>query len=123
VVAGGFTAIAAIVVMLNHEGDFAYRSWLAYSILVVSQCVRAYWNRSARWPVRSLAGNSVLLAACTFAIGIQILIPAIPPLADLFHAHPIALGDWPLIAVIALAPAVVAEVVRGIRRGATIWVA
>ncbi len=123
VVAGGFTAIAAIVVMLNHEGDFAYRSWLAYTILVVSQCVRAYWNRSARWPIRSLAGNSVLLAACVSAIGIQILIPIVPPLADLFHAQPIALADWPLIVVIALAPAVVAEVVRGVRRGATIWVA
>jgi Ca2+-transporting ATPase len=123
VVAGGFTAIAAIVVMLNHDGNFAYRSWLAYTILVVSQCVRAYWNRSARWPIRSLAGNSVLLAACVFAIGIQVFIPIVPPLADLFHAQPIALGDWPLIAVIALAPAIVAEVVRGIRRGATIWVA
>ena len=123
VVAGGFTAIAAIVVMLNHEGDFAYRSWLAYTILVVSQCVRAYWNRSARWPIRSLAGNSVLLAACIAAIGIQILIPIVPPLADLFHAQPIALADWPLIAAIALAPAAVAEVVRGIRRGTTIWVA
>jgi Ca2+-transporting ATPase len=121
--AGAFTAIATIVVMLVHHGDLAYRSWLAYTILVVSQCVRAYWNRSTRWPIQSLGGNEVLLAACLVAVAVQALIPLVDPLAALFRAEPIALSDWLIVAVIALTPAAVAEVVRTLRRGATSWVA
>lgn len=121
--AGAFTALAAISVMLTHAGDLAYRSWLAYTILVVSQCVRAYWNRSAHWPIRSLRSNGVLLSACIVAVTMQVVIPLVPPLAELFHAQPIALGDWPLIVAIAAAPALLAEVVRGTRRGPKLWVA
>lgn len=123
VAAGTFTAAAAITVMLTHEGDLAYRSWLAYTILVVSQSVRAYWNRSARWPIRSLSRNSVLLGACIAAVIIQLLIPVIPPLAELFRAQILSVGDWLIVAIIALAPAVTAELVRGFRRGSRIWVA
>ena len=36
-----FTAVAALVVMLNRGGDFEHAAWLAYTTLVVSQCVRA----------------------------------------------------------------------------------
>ena len=121
--AGAFTAIATIAVMLVHPGDLAYRSWLAYTILVVSQCVRAYWNRSARWPIRSLGSNGVLLGACLVAVAVQVLIPLVQPLAELFRAEPISLSDWMIVAVIALTPAVVAEAVRTLRRGASSWVA
>lgn len=122
-VVGAFTAIAAAVVMLVHDGDFAYRSWLAYSILVVSQCVRAYWNRSCRWPLRSIRANRLLLAACTFAIGAQVVIPFVPPLATAFRATPLHGVDWLIVGAIALAPALVADALRTIRRGKTIVVA
>src|SRR4029079_6165355 len=44
--AGGLNAVAALLLMLSHGGGFDHAAWLAYTTLVISQCVRAYWNRS-----------------------------------------------------------------------------
>ena len=54
-------------------------------------------------------------------IAIQVLIPAVPPLAEAFRATSLDPGDWGLVVLIALAPALVAETIRT-RRGAE-WVA
>jgi Ca2+-transporting ATPase len=121
--AGGFTAMAALVVMLTHGGGFEHAAWLAYTTLVVSQCVRAYWNRSIREPIHRLGRNGFLLAACVVAVGIQALIPYVPPLADAFHATPLDQADWVLVALVAFAPAIVAEIARWVARGRAVWVA
>jgi P-type Ca2+ transporter type 2C len=121
--AGGFTAVAALVVMLVHGGGFEHAAWLAYTVLVVSQCVRAYWNRSVREPIRRLGPNGFLLAACLFAVGVQAVIPYVPVLADAFRATPLDAADWLIVAVVAFLPALVAELVRMLARGRTIWVA
>jgi Ca2+-transporting ATPase len=121
--AGGFTAIAALVVMLTHGGGFEHAAWLAYTALVVSQCVRAYGNRSIREPVHRLGTNGFLLGACLVAVGVQVLIPYVPGFADAFRATPLDAADWLIVAGVAFAPALVAEVVRTIRRGRTVWVA
>jgi P-type Ca2+ transporter type 2C len=122
-VAGAFTAIASLVVMLNHGGGFDHAAWLAYTCLVVGQCVRAYWNRSIREPVHRLGRNGFLLGACLLAVAIQALIPSIPVLAETFRATPLQPSDWAIVAVVAFAPAVLAEVVRTVRGGRTVWVA
>jgi hypothetical protein len=44
-----------------------------------------------------------------------------PPIADMFAATPLYASDWLLVAVIALVPAVVAEVYRAVRHRP--WVA
>ncbi|HEX7950484.1 MAG TPA: HAD-IC family P-type ATPase [Candidatus Limnocylindrales bacterium] len=121
--AGGFTAVAALVVMLAHGGGFEHAAWLAYTVLVVSQCVRAYWNRSVREPIRRLGPNWFLLSAAVVAVAVQVLIPYVPVLADAFRATPLDAADWAIVAGVALAPALVAELVRTLRRGRTIWVA
>ena len=121
--AGAFTAIAALVVMLNHDGGFDHAAWLAYTCLVVGQCVRAYWNRSIREPVHRLGRNGFLLGACLFAVAVQALIPSIPVLAEAFRATPLEASDWAIVAVVAFAPALLAEVVRTVRGGRTVWVA
>ena len=121
--AGGFTAIAALVVMLTHGGDFQHAAWLAYTTLVVGQCVRAYWNRSVREPIHRLGRNGFLLAAGVAVVAIQVLIPYVPPLAEAFRATTLDLTDWLLVAAVAFAPAVVAEIGRMRGRGTTIWVA
>ncbi|HET9522420.1 MAG TPA: HAD-IC family P-type ATPase [Candidatus Limnocylindrales bacterium] len=121
--AGGFTAIAALIVMLTHDGGFDHAAWLAYTTLVVSQCVRAYWNRSVREPIHRLGRNGFLLAACLFAVGVQVLIPYVPPLAEAFRATPLELSDWLLVAIVAAVPAVAAEVARLRGRGRAVWVA
>jgi len=123
VLAGGFTAVAALIVMLTSGGSFEHAAWLAYTALVIAQCVRAYANRSVREPIHRLGGNAFLLAACLIAAAVQALIPYVPPLAEAFHATPLGATDWLLVAVVAFAPAVVAEVVRTIRHGRTLWVA
>ncbi len=121
--AGGFTAVAALVVMLTHGGGFDHAAWLAYTTLVVSQCVRAYWNRSVREPIHRLGRNGFLLGACLVAVAIQVLIPYVPPLAEAFRATPLDLADWLLVGVVAFVPALVAELVRMRGRGRVVWVA
>jgi Ca2+-transporting ATPase len=109
--------------MSQDAGSFEHAAWLAYTALVVGQCVRAYANRSVREPIHHLGRNGFLLGACVVAVAIQVLIPYLPPLAEAFRATPLGLTDWLLVAGIALAPALVAEVVRLRGRGRTIWVA
>ena len=86
-----------------------------------SQAVRAYANRSIREPITRLPANWFLLAAGIAVIAIQALIPAVPVLADAFRATPLELSDWAIVAAIALAPALLAQVVRGVT-GRT-WIA
>ena len=75
--------------MLTDGGDFEHAAWLAYTTLVVSQCVRAYSNRSLREPIHRLGRNGFLLGACLLAVAIQALIPYVPALAEAFHATPL----------------------------------
>ena len=122
-IAGGYTALAALALMLLHGGDFAHAAWFAYTALVVSQCVRAYWNRSVRQPIHRLGRNSFLLAACLAAVAIQAVIPYVPALASAFDATPLDAYDWLLVLVVAFAPAVLAELARTRARGSVVWVA
>ena len=112
--AGGFSALSALVLMLVHDGTEDHVRWLAYTSLVVAQVVRAYANRSLTRPVLTLRPNGFLLAACLAVIVVQYAIPYLPPLAEAFRATPLDPVDWTLVAAIALAPAIVAELVRWI---------
>ena len=86
-----------------------------------AQAVRANANRSLRIPIHRLPLNWFLLAAGLIVIGVQAAIPQVPLLAEAFRATPLDASDWAIVAVIALAPAVLAEVVRTVT-GRT-WVA
>jgi Ca2+-transporting ATPase len=118
--AGGFTALAALAVIELAGAEADHARWLAYTTLVVGQVVRAYANRSLSLSVMRLGRNTFLAAACLLVVGIQALIPFVPPLADTFRATPLTIGEWGIVFAIALAPAVAADVVR--RTGRT-WVA
>jgi Ca2+-transporting ATPase len=118
--AGSFTAITALAAMEAHPGDADHVRWLAYTALVVGQVVRAYANRSLSQSVFSLRPNGFLALACLVAVAVQVAIPFVPPLAAAFHASPLDVQEWAIVALIALTPAVAAEVVR--RAGRT-WVA
>ncbi len=119
--AGGFSAVAALWLMLSHPGSLEHTRWLAYTALVCGQVVRAYANRSLRMPVLRLGPNRVLLAGALLVVLIQAAIPFIPGVSDAFRASPLDLEEWLLVATIALAPALVAELIRS--RGRTAWVA
>ncbi len=121
--AGAYTAIASLAVMLADGGTFEHAAWLAYTTLVVSQCVRAYWNRSIREPLHRLGRNGFLLGACLVAVAVQALIPSVPGLAEAFHAAPLDLGDWAVVAAVAFLPAVASEVIRTAWHGRAVWVA
>ena len=110
--AGGISAVAAFVLLITLPGPADHVRWLAFSALVVGQVVRAYANRSLTRPVTSLDPNGFLAAAAIVVVAIQVLIPFVPPLAEAFRATVLAPGEWALIAAIALAPAVVAELIR-----------
>jgi Ca2+-transporting ATPase len=120
-IAGGFSALAALWLMTGSGSGFEHARWLAFTTLVIAQAVRAYANRSLVLPVTTLGRNGFLLAACLITVAVQVLIPYVPPIAEIFRASPLAPQEWALVAGIALAPAVVAEVVRRLGRGP--WVA
>ena len=109
--------------MLTHGGTFDHAAWLAYTTLVIAQCVRAYANRSLREPIHRLRPNGFLMLACLGAAAIQALIPYVPGVADAFHATPLDAQDWLLVLGVAFAPAVAAEIVRWRGRGQRMWVA
>lgn len=119
--AGGFSAVAAFLVLVLHDGPPEQVRWLAFTMLVVGQAVRAYANRSLSRPVVSLRPNGFLAAAVTIVIIVQAAIPLIPPMADAFRAVPLGAADWLLVAVVALAPAGLAELIRWRTNGD--WVA
>jgi P-type Ca2+ transporter type 2C len=120
VLAGSFTALTALAVIELRGGEPDHARWLAYSVLVIGQVVRAYANRSLSVSVMHLGRNGFLALACLMAAAIQVLIPFVPPLADAFRASPLAVWEWGLVAILALAPALVAE---GARRVGWRWVA
>jgi magnesium-transporting ATPase (P-type) len=118
--AGGYSALAALVVMLVQPGSFEHARWLAYTSLVCAQCVRAYANRSLVTPLHRLPANRLLLASVALVIGIQVLIPYVPPLAAAFRAVPLEPNDWLVVIAIAFVPAVIGEMWRTVR--GTRWV-
>ena len=119
--AGGFSAFAALYLIEQHGPDFTHARWLAYSALVVGQVVRANANRSLSYPVLLRRPNPLLLAGGVACIVVQAVIPFVPPLKDAFQATPLDAFDWLLVAAVALAPALVAEVYRAVRHRP--WVA
>jgi Ca2+-transporting ATPase len=119
--AGGFSALAAFVLIEQHSPDFTHARWLAYTALVMGQVVRANANRSLSYPVLFRRPNALLLGGGILCVMVQIVIPFVPPLQDAFQATPLDSFDWLLVAVVALAPALVAEAYRAIRHRP--WVA
>jgi Ca2+-transporting ATPase len=117
--AGGFTAVAALVLLQTDSVGGDHARWLAYTALVVGQVVRAYSNRSLGRSILGLGTNGFLAATAILVVCLQIAIPLVPPLADAFRAVPLTPGEWALVAGVALFPAVVADVIR--RLGYT-WV-
>ena len=120
-VAGGVTAIAALALLIGIDGDGDHARWVAFTALVFGQLVRSYANRSLVHPLHRLTANSFLAIACLVGGIVQLAIPYIPPLAEAFRASPLNGLELALVALVALAPAVVAETVRSVR--ATVWVA
>ena len=112
--AGGFSALAAFVLIEQHSPDFTHARWLAYTALVMGQVVRANANRSLSYPVLLRRPNALLLGGGILCVVVQIVIPFVPPLQDAFQATPLDPFDWLLVAVVALTPAGVAESYRAI---------
>jgi Ca2+-transporting ATPase len=118
--AGGFSAVAAFVLMALHGGTAEHARWLAFTTLVLAQAVRAYGNRSLTTPVSKLPPNRLLVAACLTVVAVQLLMPLVPPLAEAFRATPLDGVDLATALAIALTPSVAADVVR---RSGRRWVA
>jgi magnesium-transporting ATPase (P-type) len=119
--AGGVTALAALAILSREAGGLDHARWVAFTLLVLGQLVRAYANRSLTLPVHRLAPNGFLAVACLAAAAIQLAIPYVPPLAEAFRASPLSLEELGLVALVALAPAVLAEIIRTLRP--RVWVA
>ena len=73
------------------------------------------------FPVLLRRPNALLLAGGLLCVVVQVAIPYVPPLQSAFQATPLDALDWLLIGIVALAPALVAEVYRATRH--RVWVA
>ena len=120
--AGGFSALAALGILLFYPAPPEEARWMAFTTLVVAQAVRAYANRSITRPTRSLSMNGFLAIACVATVAVQAVIPFVPGVADAFRAVPLGIVEWLVVVAIAVAPAALAEVVRATRRE-TVWIA
>ena len=118
--AGGFTAVAALAIILLAGGGLDHARWVAFTALVIGQVVRAYANRSLTVPVHRLSTNGFLAIAAVVGAAVQVAIPYIPALADAFRATPLTSAEWVVVTSVALAPAVVAQVARSTGRR---WIA
>ena len=67
------------------------------------------------------AANGFLAIACLVGGVVQLAIPYVPPLAEAFRATPLDGLELALVALVAVGPILVAEVVRSARR--VVWVA
>ena len=119
--AGAFTAVAALALLATDPKGVAHGQWLAYTALVCAQAVRAYANRSLTEPLHRLSRNGLLLAAALATVALQIALTYVPGLTDVFRAQPLDGVEWGLVAVIAVGPALLAQVIRA--RGRRVWVA
>ncbi len=120
-IAGGFSAVAALVLLATDPKGPDHGQWLAYTALVCGQAVRAYGNRSLTKPVHRLSRNGFLLGAALVTVLVQAAMPYLPALADAFRAQPLEAREWLLVAAIALAPFLLAQAVRF--RGGRVWIA
>lgn len=121
-ISGGFSAVAALAILLVHPGELEHVRWMALTTLVLAQAVRAYANRSLRQPVLGLRPNTFLASVCVLVVLAQAAIPFVAPLAGAFRASPLSPVEWLIAGLVALAPATVAELIRW-RRGDVDWVA
>ena len=112
--AGSFSAVAALLIMLVGPADPERARWMAYTVLVVGQAVRAYSNRSLTLPVWRLPMNGFLFLAAAATVVIQVAIPYLPAVATAFHAVPLDAGEWLVVVALALLPSVVAQAVRAV---------
>jgi Ca2+-transporting ATPase len=119
--AGGFSAVAALVLLATDPHGPEHGQWLAYTALACAQAVRAYGNRSLTEPLHRLSLNGFLLGAAILTVVIQVAMPYVPALADAFRAQPLDALEWALVAFVALAPALLAQLLRA--RGRHRWVA
>lgn len=94
----------------------------AFTALVVGQAVRAYANRSLTQPLHRLGINLFLAGACLTVVAVQTAIPFVPFLAEAFRAVPLSAAEWLIVAAVAVAPALTAELVRS-RQAPVVWVA
>ena len=112
--AGGFSAFAALLIMLFGPADPERARWMAYTVLVVGQAVRAYANRSLTLPVWRLPRNGFLLSVAIATVVVQVAIPYLPAVASAFHAMPLDPAEWLVVLALAFLPATVAQLVRAL---------
>ena len=109
--AGGFSAVAAFLVLVLHDGP-------PEQVLAGVHDARGRSGGPSLCEPEpqptgvSLRPNGFLAAAAIVVIVVQAAIPLVPPLADAFRAVPLGAADWLLIAVVAFAPAALAELIR-----------
>ena len=109
--------------MVTHPGTPEHARWLAYTDPRLRPG-RAGLRQPQPDESRSTAcGRTrfLLLAALSSSSPSRWRSRTCQPLAEAFHATPLEPDDWAIVAVVALAPAILAEVLRTVR-GRT-WIA
>lgn len=108
-----------IVIAWSRNADPARTMTLTFTTLGLAQ-VFHLGNARSRGSVvtpRRAAGNMAALAALVTVVGLQIAAVHLPPLARVLHAAPLSVGDWAIVTLAALIPAVAGQILKITRYG------
>ena len=113
---GGLTLLAYGLGL--RAGDPAAANTMAFATLTFSQLFHAYDVRSEEtslWALGPLS-NRAMNKAFLVGMALQLAVLLAPPLQGAFSVVPLTAGQWGTVAVLAIAPLVVCETVKAVRR-------
>ena len=113
---GGLTLLAYGLGL--RAGDPAAANTMAFATLTFSQLFHAYDVRSEEtslWALGPLS-NRAMNKAFLVGMALQLAVLLVPPLQGAFSVVPLTAGQWGMVAVLAIAPLVICETVKAVRR-------
>ena len=113
---GGLTLLAYGLGL--RAGDPAAANTMAFATLTFSQLFHAYDVRSEEtslWALGPLS-NRAMNKAFLVGMALQLAVLLAPPLQGAFSVVPLTAGPWGMVAVLAIAPLVICETVKAVRR-------
>jgi Ca2+-transporting ATPase len=104
--------------LIQYSGSLVHARTLAFAVLSLSQLFHAFNLRNLKRSIFGLGlfSNSFLIGALAVGAALQVSVISVGPFASVFRVLSLTARDWVFIALMALLPILVNEVVKVIRR-------
>ncbi|MFW6201767.1 MAG: cation-translocating P-type ATPase [Gemmatimonadota bacterium] len=113
------TLVAFFIALGDPAAESGYAVTVSFMTLALAQTFHLGNARSVGpvVGVRAALANRYAIGAVVLVLGLQLLAVYFPPLATVLRLVPLAPGDWLVIVPLSLAPAVVGQAIKLVRRG------